>query len=181
MSGIKRVLPACGLVLILSAGPALAQSIKLGVFDAQAVSENSDMGKRIQAELTAFTEGKEGEIAQRQQRVAQMRKQLSEQSLSLSAEKRADLEMDIQRHMLELQSFQEAASRELELEYGSATKEFQDKLVLAIDTFGKDEGFAVILDRSQVAWFDSTIDVTSAVIDRFNRMFPATQAEGQGE
>lgn len=181
MSGIKRVLVACGLVLILSAAPASAQDIKLGVFDAQAVSENSEMGKRIQAVLTAFTEGKEGEILQRQQRVAQMRKQLSEQSLSLSADKRGELEKSIQRQILELQSFQEAASKELELEYGTATKEFQDKLVLAIDTFGKDEGFAVILDRSQVAWFNSAIDVTSAVIDRFNRMFPDTAAEGQGE
>jgi outer membrane protein len=181
MSGIKRVLPACCLVLILGAAPAAAQTVKLGVFDAQSVSENTEMGKRIQAELTAFTEGKEGEITQRQQRVAELRKQLAEQSLSLSSEKRAELEKSIQRHMLELQSFQEAASRELELEYASATKEFQDKLVLAIDTFGKDEGFAVILDRSQVAWFDSATDVTSAVIDRFNRMFPDTAAEGQGE
>jgi len=181
MSGIKRVLLAGGLVLILSALPTLAQDVKLGVFDAQAVSENSEMGKRIQAVLTAFTEGKEGEITQLQQRVAQLRKQLSEQSLSLSPDRRAELEKNIQRHVLELQSFQEAASRELELEYATATKEFQDKLVLAIDTFGKDEGFAVILDRSQVAWFNSAIDVTSAVIDRFNRMFPDTAAEGQGE
>ena len=78
-----------------------------------------------------------------------------------------------------VQSMQEAASRELELEYQSATKEFQEKLILAIETFGRDEGFTMILDRSQVAWFNASVDVTSGVIDRFNKMFTVTAAAGE--
>jgi outer membrane protein len=178
MNAIKRVLLFFALALTV-VGVASAQAAKVAVFDAQAVSENTEMGKRIQAELTAFTERKEAEIATRQQRVSEMRSQLTQQSLSLSAEKRSEMEKDIQRQMLELQSMQEAATRELELEYASATKDFQDKLILAIENFGREEGFALILDRSQVAWFNASVDVTSAVIDRFNRMFPARPAEGE--
>jgi outer membrane protein len=145
------------------------------VVDAQSVSENTEMGRRIQAELLTFTEKKEGEIAERQKRVADLRQQLRQQALSLSAEKRSEMEKDIQRHELELRSFQEAAGRELELEYASATKAFQEKLVVAIQTFGKDEGFTLILDRSQVAYFEAATDVTSAIVDRFNRMFPEAE------
>jgi outer membrane protein len=179
MKGISRNLRFCCLALALSfALGAQAQALKVGVFDAQAVSENSEMGKRIQAELEAFTDSKEAQIAQRQEKVAVMRKDLSQQSLSLSPDKRAMLEKDIQRLMLELQSFQESASRELELEYGSATNEFRDKLVATVASFGNDEGFSVILDRSQVAWAAAGIDVTSAVIDRFNSMYPVAQETG---
>ncbi len=176
MNAIRRALlygmPCVALVSSLS--PAAAQSTKVGVFNAQAVSENTELGKRIQAELTTFTESKEAEIAQRQQRLAELRKQASQQALSLSAEKRSAMEKDMQRQGLELQSLQESASRELELEYASATKAFQEKLIRTIEDFGKDEGFAVILDRSQVAWADAATDVTSAIIDRFNRKFPVT-------
>ena len=71
MKGINRVLLCCCLALLLpAAAPARAQSVKVGVFDAQAVSENSEMGKRIQAELTAFTDAKEAEISLRQERLA---------------------------------------------------------------------------------------------------------------
>ncbi len=180
MKGISRVLRFCCLALVLSTAlAAQAQSLKVGVFDAQAVSENSEMGKRIQAELTAFTEAKEAEIAQRQERLAVKRKDLSQQSLSLSPEKRAMLEKNIQRLILELQSLQESASRELELEYGSATNDFREKLVAAVAGFGRDEGFSLLLDHSQVAWAVAGIDVTSAVIDRFNRMFPVEQKAGE--
>ena len=50
----------------------------------------------IQAELTAFTDAKEAEISHRQERLALMRKDLSQQSLSLSSEKRAMQEKQIQ-------------------------------------------------------------------------------------
>jgi outer membrane protein len=180
MNGIKRVLLfALPVAVVAVATVAQAQTLKIGVFDAQSVSENTEMGKRIQADLTAFTERKETEIGERQQQVTALREQLSQQSLSLSSDKRAALEKDIQRHLLELQSFQEAANRELELEYASATKDFQEKLIVTVDTFGKDEGFSLILDRSQVAWFDASIDVTSAIVDRFNRMFAIEAPEGE--
>jgi outer membrane protein len=175
MKGIKRILVWSSLILLASSTTILAQTTKLGVFNAQVVSESTDMGKRIQAELTTFTETKESEIAKRQERVTVLRQQLSQQSLSLSPDKRSALEKDIQRHVLELQSFQEAAGRELELEYASATKDFQEKLMLAVDSFGADEGFSIILDRSQVAWAHAGIDVTSAIVDRFNKMFPVTE------
>jgi len=185
MNRNKRILVWSCLLFMTVAPATLAQTMKVGVFNAQVVSENTEMGKRIQAVLTAFTEGKEAEIGARQQKVAEMRQQLSQQSLSLSTDKRKALELDIQRHVLELQSFQEAATRELELEYATATKEFQDKLILAVDTFGSDESFSLLLDRSQVAWAHTATDVTSAIIDRFNRMFPAsgsgTADAGEGE
>lgn len=180
MHGKTRVMLFGFLATVLSAAiPAQAQSLKVGVFDAQAVSENSEVGKRIQAELTAFTEAKEAEIGQRQAHLAQLRQELSQQSLSLSADRRAKMEKDIQRELLALQSMQESASRELELEYGSATNDFRDKLVVAVGSFGEDEGFAVILDRSQVAWAAPEVDITGAVLDRFNKLFPVRQETGE--
>src|SRR5262245_12596382 len=173
--GERRAMNAiskCGLAVaatLLVTVQAAAEGIKVGVFNAQAVSESTEIGKKIQTQLTTFSEEKEGQITERQKKLADLRQQLNQQSLSLSGDKRAELEKDIQRHVLALQSFQETARSELELEYTSATRGFQEKLLAVISEFGKNEGFTVILDQSQVAWFDASIDLTSALIDRFNR------------
>jgi outer membrane protein len=169
--GILIALGAAAPGASVRAQAAAQATFKVAVFDAQAVSENTEIGKKIQADLTAFTDKKDAEIKERQAKLSEMRQQLSQQSLSLSSDKRVALEKDIQRYVLELQSLQESASRELDLEYSAATKTFREKLVVAIDAFGKEEGFSVILDRSQVAWTDPSVDVTSAIVDRFNKMF----------
>ena len=58
-------------------------------------------------------------------------------------------------------------------------KEFQEKLIVTVQSFGSDEGFSLILDRSQVAWFDNSIDLTAAMIDRFNGMFGEAEPAGE--
>lgn len=176
MQRINAIAATLTVLVALTCGASLQAQDRVGVFNAQLISENTEMGRQIQADLNRFTEAKEADITARQKAVQDLRQQLSTQALSLSAERRAELEKDIQRRMLELQSFQEAATRELELEYNSATKGFQEKLAIAVENFGKDEGFAVLFDRSQVAWVNNGIDVTSALVDRFNKMFHADSA-----
>ena len=173
MNASSKLGLAVAAALLVHLQAAAAEGIRVGVFNAQTVSESTEIGKKIQAQLTAFSEEKEKQIAERQKKLADLRQQLSQQSLSLSGDKRAELEKDIQRHVLALQSFQETARSELELEYTSATRGFQEKLLAAISEFGKNEGFTLILDTSQVAWFDTSVDLTSALIDRFNKMFPS--------
>jgi outer membrane protein len=175
----------CGVALagltVLAAGPAVrAQTAKIGVFDAQRVSEETEEGKRVQVELTTFRDGKQKEISAKQEAISELQKQLSQQALSLSAERRTALEKDIQKHMLELQTLTDAAGRELQLEVAAAQSGFQAKLEAAVASFAKDQGFDLILDRGMIVWMNPSVDVTTAIVDRFNGMFPP-QAEKPGK
>jgi Skp family chaperone for outer membrane proteins len=157
--------------------PATAQMAKLAVFDPQRVSEETALGKRVQARLKAFQEVKQGEIDAKEQKIKDLQRELSEKALSLSADKRGEMERDIQRRALDLQSAREAATREFQLEIQSAQNEFQEKLIVAVEAFGRDEGLDLILDASLAAWSTPGVDVTTAIIDRFDRMFPVEQAK----
>lgn len=161
---------------VLAAGvfPVRAQSVKVGVFDSQRVSEETAVGKRVQSQLSSLRSRKQAEINEKEQAVSELQKQLSQQALSLSSEKRTELEKNIQRQLLELQTTQEQASREMQLEFSTASNDFQEKLEAVVRTLGKDEGFTLILDRSVVAWSADAIDVTTVIVDRFDKMFPAT-------
>jgi outer membrane protein len=148
-------------------------SMKLGVFDPQRVSEQTAIGRRVQSELAAFRDRKQAEISEKEKAIQELRKQLEQQELSLSPDRRNTMEKDIQRQLLELQSAREAASRELQLEIAAAQASFEEKLTLAVERLAKEDGYTLVLDRGVVAWASETVDVTDRIIERFNAMFPA--------
>jgi outer membrane protein len=175
MSKLKQaflILPAV-LLLATVSGAVRAQELRIGVFDPQRVSEQTDLGKQLQADLGKFQAAKQADIEDKRSQVESMQEQLRTQELSLSSATRTKMEKDIQRRVLFLEAAQETATREMQLELAAAKMLFEEKLLIAVREFGKSEGFSMILDRSLVAWADNTVDVTGALIDVFNRMFPA--------
>ncbi len=174
---------ALAAAVCLLGSPLAAQTpVKIGVFDAQRISEETAEGKRIHAQLNAFREQKQKELSAKEQELTELQNRLTSQALSLSQEKRAALEKEIQRKVLELNQAREAATREMQLELTEAQELFQEKLLAVVRQFGADEGFAVLLESSLVAYYDPTVDVTGALIERFNQAYPvADEKEGAGK
>jgi len=174
---MKRTTTILILSLVAATGLARAQSaaMKIGVFDANRVSEESDEGKRIASRLTALGDKKKGEISAKEKEIADLRQQLESQTLSLSPEKQSQLQKDIQKKGLELQQAQESARNEFQIEVSEAQNKFQDQLLRVISQFGRDEGFTLVLERATggVAFAAESIDVTTAIVDKFNQMVKA--------
>ncbi len=160
---------AAGVVWAQAAGPT-----RIGVFDAQRVSEETAEGKRVQARLTAFSEKKRAEIAAKEKETQDLQDKLNAQALSLSPEKRTGMEKDLQKKMLELNQAKEGAQREMQLEVSDAENSFREKLLAAVESFGREEGFAIVLERGAAIYVHPSSDVTTAIVDRFNKMFPVT-------
>jgi outer membrane protein len=149
---------------------------RVGVFDAQRLSEETAEGKRVQAELGALKDRKQGELAGKEKELNDLNAQLQAQSLSLSADKRDAMTKDIQRKMLELKSARDAATNEFQLELQNAQARFQEQLFHVVETFARAEGFSVIFERSQVAFAAESVDITTALVDAFNRSTPQPAA-----
>lgn len=161
---------------LISGGFALAQApaaTKVGVFDAGRVSEETDEGKRVAGQLNALQEKKRGELGTKEKAVSDLQQQLQAQGLSLSNEKRAQMEKDLQKAGLELNQARESARNELQIEVQEAQEKFQQQLLAVVEQFGRDEGFDIVLERSLVAYASKTVDVTTGIVDRFNKMIPA--------
>jgi len=175
---MRRVVISCVAVAAISASVASAQTapLKIGVFDAQRISEETAEGKRIQSQLSGFRDKKQAELQGKEKEVGDLQAQLTNQALSLSPEKRATLEKDVQRKALDLNQAREAAGREMQLEVNEAQSKFQAQLLAVVERFGRDEGFTVVLEKSLVAYSDAAVDVTTALVDRFNKVVPAAAA-----
>ena len=162
-----------------AAGPSFAQApaggLKIGVFDANRVSEETDEGKRIAAKLSAFGDKKKAELGAKEKDITDLRKQLEEGGQSFSPEKQSQMQKDIQKKTLELQQAQEGARNEFQIEVSEAQNKFQEQLLRVINQFGRDEGFTLVIERSTggVAFASESIDVTTAIVDRFNELVKA--------
>jgi outer membrane protein len=152
-----------------------APALKVGVFDANRVSEETDEGKRIAAKLSAFGEKKKAELSAKEKEISDLRAQLDSQNLSLSPEKAQQMQKDVQKKTLELQQAQEAARSEFQIEVSEAQNKFQEQLIRVINQFGRDEGFTLVLERSTggVAFASESIDITTAIVDKFNELVKA--------
>jgi len=173
MTSRTLVFTVLAALVVVSGRGAEAQALKLAVFDPQRVSESTTLGKQMQDKLGKLQDEKLTAIEDLRKEIASLQQQLAEQRLSLSSDSRTRLEMNIQRRLLALEAARESSTREMQLELAAAKATFEDKLIAAVEAYGRDEGFQLILDRSLVAFADQTVDVTSALIDRFDRMFPA--------
>ena len=175
---MKRIFTLLATMLVAATAVAWAQAapaLKVGIFDANRVSEETDEGKRIAAKLSAFGEKKKAELAAKEKEIADLRAQLDSQNLSLSPEKTQQMQKDVQRKTLELQQAQEAARSEFQIEVSEAQNKFQEQLIRVINQFGRDEGFTLVLERSTggVAFASESIDITTAIVDKFNELVKA--------
>ena len=182
---MNRIFLVFAAALLAATGPTAAQSpsaLKIGVFDANRVSEETDEGKRIASKLQAFGEKKKSELTAKEKEINDLRAQLDSQNLSLSPEKLQQMQKDVQRKGLELQQAQESARSEFQVEVSEAQNKFQDQLIRVLNQFGRDEGFTLVLERSTggVAFASESIDVTTAIVDLFNKMVTAPTAAAPG-
>ena len=168
------------LALALMAGLAVsthAQAIKIGVFDPTRVSEEVEDAQQLQASLIQMRETKQAAIAVGETALNGLRQRLQQQALSLSVDKRTTMEIEIQRKVIEVNALKEVANQELQLEFAAAEARFNDKLRSVVEQYGRDHGFALILDSTTVAWAATAIDVTTPIVDQYNRQFPGAPAE----
>lgn len=165
------------LVLALVAGSAVqAQTFKVAVFDPQRVSEETAEGKRLATLLETMRDDKQSALTTLEREISSLQEQLKTQSLSLSPDKRNEMALNIQRKLLQINLNKDLAERELQLEAASYQAAFNDKLVAVIGQFGKSSDFAIILPVDAVAWASTSVDVTTAIIDAFDKMFAASAA-----
>ena len=123
----KTVIAAVLGVFVVTGAFAQATDVRIAVFDPQRVSEESEEGKKVQAELTSFRDRKQTELMNKEKELQELQAQLTAQGLSLSSERRTAMEKDIQRKLLELQQARESARNEMQFEVSAAQSRFQEK------------------------------------------------------
>jgi outer membrane protein len=163
---------------LLASGAVRAAEVKIGVFDFQRVSEETARGQELRAALEKFGDKKKGEIASKEAELKALEDQYKAQAFSLSPDKRSQMEKDMQKKQLDLQSYRDSAQKEMQIEVNEAQGKFNDQLIKVISELGKERGYTLVFAKEQVAFASDTADMTSEVIDKFNQISAKAAAPG---
>lgn len=154
------------------------QPVKIGIFDAQRLSQETTEGSKLQARLTALQQRKREELKRLADEIEKMQQDLIQQSSSLSEDKRKELALKIERKQIELDGAQKAASREVGVEVEQAQDSWQKRVLEVVSSYGKEHGYTLILPVEVVGYAASSADITTelvAAIDKPSPQAPATK------
>ncbi|MBP7146190.1 MAG: OmpH family outer membrane protein [Acidobacteria bacterium] len=165
-------LAAAGLLALASA-PARAQETKIGVFDAQRITQETAEGARIQARLNSLKDRKRQDLEKVQQELEKLRQEFTNTAISLSEDKRKELGLKIDRKQIELEGMEKQATRELQMEAEQAQESWQRQVLEAVAAFGKQNGFTLILPVEVVGYYSQAVDVTEQLIKTVDAAKPA--------
>ena len=142
---MKRIAILALAAFLAASGAAWAQGqapSKIGVFDAQRISEETAEGKRIQTKLNGFRDKKQAEIVEKEKAVQALQEKLQAQTLSLSPDKRTELEKEIQRARARgMEEGKSAAVMDKMVE--GALDKYRDEVALLRQTYIRDENLTV--------------------------------------
>jgi len=164
-----RTIIVLGAALALAGSRLFAADVKIGVFDFQRVSEETARGQELRANLEKFGDKKKSEITAKEGELKAMEDKYKAEAFSLTAEKRAQMEKDIQKKQLDLQSYRDSAQKEMQIEVNEAQGKFNEQLLSVINALGKERGYTLVFAKEQVAFAADAADMTSELIERFNQ------------
>ena len=153
--------------------PAFAQQsapARFAVLDVQRVLNTSNAGKTAQERLKKLNDEKMARAQKMQDEMTALNNEITTKKLSLSEDKLADMQKQLQDKQVALQRFGQDADRELGEARDKELADLEGKIKPVIDGIGKEMGLAAIFNKfeSGLVYASDAVDITDTVIKRFN-------------
>ena len=106
-----------------------AEAPRIGVFDPETVWKLTDVGKKYNQDLNDARDKLQTDIDKKQADIDALRDKLRQQQASLSEDKAAQMQRDIQNKTIELNRMTDDATREMKSQLSDVQNKFQQMLV----------------------------------------------------
>lgn len=176
-SSVKKTLCLAAFAAVFSGlGLAQAPPTKIAVINIQGAMASTKEGQRAAAALQAKFDPKRKELEGKQAEIAALQGELSKGSNTMAEAKRAQLTRDIDTKTKALQRDSQDAQEELQLEQNKVLDELGQRMMVVIDKYAKDNGFAVVIDVSSqqtpVLWAASNVDISKDIVELYDKNAP---------
>jgi outer membrane protein len=149
--------------------PAAAQA-KVAVIDVQRVVSESDPGKEALQKLKAIQDAKiqEGQVLQ--QELAALQEQFNNQRFTVSEERLAELNKEMEDKTIAIRRFDDDAKRELDEARRRELGGLEERILPIINQIGEEQGITLIFNKFQsgLVYANESVDITDDVIRQFN-------------
>lgn len=173
------VLPALAMTtaLLVHAQAGATPPQKIGIIQIQNAILSTKDGQKALAELQSRFNPKKAELDQKQTKIAGLQDQLRKGSATMAEEAKQKLVREIDTSTKSLNRETEDAQSEVEQSENKVMQELGQRIMAVVDKYGRDNGFALILDVSNpqtpVVFASNGIDITREIIDLYDKNAPA--------
>jgi outer membrane protein len=164
-------------VLTLSTVPALAwasNGAKMGYVRVQYLIDNSPQAKEASSKLQKEFRPKKEELQQKKKELQRLQQKLQKEGLTLSDDKRKQLEDRAQRLQREIKRSQKTLQQELNIQRNDAFKGVRQSVQKAVQTVAENEGYDLVVGQGALYASDA-IDITQKVLERMEQQYQAEQ------
>jgi outer membrane protein len=164
-------------ILMLAAGNAYADDIKVGVVDLMKVLNESDAGKKAKTELEAAIKAKQTVIDEKGKEIEKMKGDIEKQSSVLSAEARKQKQDELEKMIREYQRTVSDSQNEVKKRESELTNGILREIRATVEKMGKDDGYTMIIENAEgiILYSKKDLDLTDAVIKKYNESKKAGQ------
>lgn len=151
----------------LIASTATAQT-RIAVVDLQGAMMQTEDGMRAAAQLKNYTQSRQSELDRRQERLQQEQDELRRQARVLSRKAIALRTEHWQRRMVEVQTKFIEYNKQLQKHQAGLMNPLVRKMFRVIKRVASKRGFDMVIDRAAVPFARADLDLTDAVVQRYN-------------
>jgi len=162
---LRALTPFALLAGLLMAAPAQAQ--KIGVVDFARLVQESPQFKSMMEMLESEFAPRQREILNLQQQLQEKQQRYERDRTVLSEQERAALERELRDGSRELQRQAAEFEEDLQIRQNEEVGKIQRTVLQAVQAYARDERYDLIL--GEALYFDSDIDITSAVLRQLSR------------
>lgn len=157
-------------MLLVATGLGAQQAPPVAVIDVQRVVEESAAGREAMGRLRKLQEEKVAQGRKLSDELANLRRQLETQAVTLSETKIAELRKQIEDKQVEFQRFQDDAQQDLEEARARELQNLEKQIMPIINEIGREKKFLLIFNKFQsgLVYADDAVDITDEVLRRFN-------------
>ena len=160
MKRLGSVLVGCFLFTIIAC---TGEPPKIGVVDVVRVINDSNEGKKANAEVNDLVKAKQAEIKKKAETVEKLKKGSEGET---SKGKREEFNKAAARY----QKMVVAADEEVKKRAAELRKVVIEHIRKVLDTIGQEEKFLLILTNENVGYSQKSIDITDKVIKKYNEL-----------
>ncbi len=154
-------------MLVVLAGCNVLENVlepRIGVLDVARAINESNVGKKANAELDSMVKAKQAELKGKADAVEELKKRLEKEP----AETRKAREEELAKANSEYQRLVTASDAEVHKRATELRSMVLEDLKKVLDDIGRREKFLLIITTENVAYFQRKIDITDMVVKKYN-------------
>lgn len=150
---------------------AAAPELRVGFVDLQRALASSEAGKDAQKKYEAEVKKLQARLDDKKNEFEKLRQAYQKQKDSLNDKARQDKEEELLAREKELKRTLQDSQDALRRKNAQLVGELVERLKKVVDTYGKSEGYTIILEKGgqAVLFADTSIDVTDDVVKKFDQ------------